>query len=173
MSVYWDILYQVQAQIRSQVDLTGVNDIPAIPDAAVVIRRQQTGTDSHDWYHDEAKPGIVISPSRVINIPPDGGDNCDDDVWYPVMLQIIDNDSERANEDRIKAWTKWLENLRKYFSCGNLRNEVFTSAGYVDLVLVDQIALLDERQYVMSRYCVFALALRVKSRESHDPNGRV
>lgn len=173
MSVYWSILSEVQDQLRNRVELPSHANIPQITREAIVIRPCPTGEDSKDWLANEKKPGIVISPGKTIRIPPEGGNSCNDDVYYPVLIQLIDSDQDRSNENRLQAWLIWLEAIRKYFSCGNLRNEVFSTPGYVDLALMSQVDLLNSKMFTISRFAMFYLGLEVISREPHSTNGRV
>lgn len=171
MSVYYDILQQVKSQIISQSLLPAVGDLQAIPDSHVQIWMAPAINVGKEKWQDAPTPGLLISPSRTINVPPSSGTVGRDDVHYPVLLQITSREVSRDEGDRIAQILQWSENLRKYFNQQNLRLEVYDSDGYVDISFVPKQDILDERLFGVHHMCVSYLPLTFISREPRNSNG--
>jgi len=57
-------------------------------------------------------PGLVITPPKSVRAPSMMGTNKRDDVIYPVLIQLVDNDgTERYNN--LPSYLRWLEQIRR------------------------------------------------------------
>jgi len=175
VSVYKNILDAIKSQLQTYVTLTGVNGTDSIRDEAIVIRTPRYNSDSrsHEWYASEETPGILIIPGRRVRRPPGEGNNCQDDVHYPVMIQIVDRSQQRYDEDKVASWLLWHENIAKYFNHNNLRNAVFDTSGYVNRVTLPDHDFDDPQRFLLHDLCVSYLFLDVVSREPRNSNGLV
>lgn len=173
MSVFKDILDAIQSQLRNYVTLTGVNGIPAIDNESIVIRTPSyvEKDRKYDWTLNVQTPGILIIPGRKIRRPPSEGTNESDDVYYPVMIQIVDKSQQQYHEDRVASWLQWNENIAKYLNHNNLRNAVFSEDGYVNRVVVPEHDLEDRHRFIHHDLCVQYLFVEVISREKRDTTG--
>lgn len=157
------VLYLIVQNIRKIIiercNLEGLGDTPRIESSSVVIRGPQYSGQN------EEMPGIVITWGLTADIPASGGDNCTQDVHYVVLIQIIDKQQGKYELSRIRSHIAWAERIRKVFNAQNLRNEVFDSRGYVDLALVENVKMLDERAFKLDSRCVQAIPVKVISRE--------
>lgn len=173
--VYWDILESVRTQLVSgNVDLTGEGDCEDIDSASVVIRNNPV-LAGDPWNTDETTPGILIIPSWKVrsNVAPYIGNIGEDDIRYPFAIQVIDDSEQsRYEEDQLKSWIKWSQKIRQYLLRQNLRNEVFDSDGYVDVV-VEPMQGFDEREFVRHNNTVFAMVFEAISREPRNAAGSV
>lgn len=171
MSVYFDILTSCETGLKNDVNLTGINGMPGIDDSAIVLRLQSFGSDSKQWASNELLPGIVISPGRHVSRPPQEGTNQTDDAHYLVNFQIVDHEQDRLERDRLNTWTTWMERIAKYFHHSNLKLNVFSSAGYVNRVVIPEISPFDERMFAIHQRCVMAHVIDVVAREPRDATG--
>jgi hypothetical protein len=57
-------------------------------------------------------PGLVITPPKTIRAPAEAGTNHQDDVFYAVMVQLIDTDGQERFEG-LSSYTKWLQQIRR------------------------------------------------------------
>lgn len=171
-SVYWSILAAIQSQLRSNVAFTTFGSVRGIPSENIVIRMAPVYArkdDSTVW--NVPKPGIVISPARTIQVQTKGGSWNVDDVRYPVLIQVVDGEMSGYDEARCRAWTKWLEQIRKYLCHGNLKLAVFDGRGFVNIVYTPTTDVLDDRMFYLHGSCVGFLSVVAESLEPRDPLG--
>lgn len=167
--VYFDILSAVRTQIRA-LTLSGVGSTPSVANEAIVLQNLPYGAE--DAYDSNAMvPGVIISPALSVELDIEAGNNCEDDVQYPVIIQIIDHCQDRSDEDRLHSWLKWAQQIRRYLNHQNLQLAVHDSEGYVDTAFVDSVSALDQKKYVLEKRCVQAIKVIVIAREPRDENG--
>jgi len=83
-----------------------------------IVFRKTTAKVKREGYEDNSEldtPGLVVSETRSTDMPPSQGDN-ERDLWhYFVLIQLIDSDVW-DNQDRIRTWDKWIEQIASYFN---------------------------------------------------------
>jgi hypothetical protein len=168
---FYNILHAIRRQIIEHVDLTGVGDVGGIPEDRVLLWIPEILHSGKEKRQTVPAPGIVISPGRAIQHDPFQGENEQDDVEFPVVIQIVDRESQVFNDNRIHAFLKWEQNVRQHFIYANLRNEVFDSDGYVDLVYLRSSNTLDERLFGYHHQMIMNIHLGVKSRGGRSSEG--
>lgn len=171
-AVFWEILVAIRDQLRTNVAFTSFGSVKGIPPENIVIRMAPPYAkrdDSNLWA--VAKPGIVICPARTIKVETAGGTFSLDDVHYPVLIQVVDNEMSGYDEMRCRAWLKWLEQARKYLCHGNLKLAVFQDKGHVNILYCPATEVLDDRLFYVHGSCVGLLSVIAESRERRDPQG--
>ena len=176
-SVFMDVLSQVEKQIKERVSLIGVGDYGAVPRDNILIRSREIGADEDGggYQSEDQIPGVIISPSRKVDVPPDGGENCEDLIIYFVSIQVVDSSYTRYHKDQLDSWLLWVQNLRRYFNHGNLRLTIDSTKGRLIKVLVpeqNRVDPLDKEMFYVSRLCVGAIPLEVHVLEPRDSEGR-
>lgn len=169
--VYYDILIAVRDQVISQNLMPSVDGVKAVPEPHIQIWMAPALNVGKEKWQDAPTPGLLISPSRTVRVPPGAGTTSFDDVHYPVLLQIVDREVTRDSLERIKALLTWSENLRKYFNQQNLRLAVYGSGGTVDIGYISSQDILDERLFGFHHQCLSYIPLTYISREPRDQNG--
>lgn len=173
MSVFYDLLVNLQRQLREHVDLTGEGNSARIRPEAIVLRHAPFDTDKKGWSTNEETPGILVSPGRTISVDESAGDNERDMILYPVSIQIIDGgETGRMDQRCLESWLKWQENIRKYLNQQNLRKSVWDDAGYVSLCTMPQQEQINTQLFAVHDRCVFASFARFHSLESRNLQGR-
>lgn len=167
--VYWRILEQIQRSLQDIPDLTGMDDHPNIRESAIVIRRAPVG--AKEWDTDEAMPGLILSPGRTVKIPLSEGDINTQRIFYPVLIQILDESDDRFSESQMKSQMKWADAVLDFLNLSNLQNKVFSPRGYADFAFIEDQDVFDERMWMLHRRCVFAMAMNVVVSRSVDARG--
>lgn len=165
-SVFYRILRAIRETIVTHMDLSALGNCASISRDAVVFRPAAYGVGNN-----EVLPGIVISYGAAVQVDSSAGTNNQDDIGYYVLLQVIDRQHSRYDEDKTRSYLAWGERLRKLFNHQNLQNLVFDSRGYVDLSLVENMKVMDEQGFKVSGMCIQAVPVKVISRESRNTAG--
>lgn len=167
-SVLWTCLCAIKDIITEQFDRSAFGSVKEIATDDIVF--SESMVDGSEYW---ATPGIVITWGIGPKIPVSGGNNCNSDVTYTVLLQVIDKCSGQYEDSRIRAHLAWAERLRKLFDNQNLRNTVFDDPGFVDMAYVDSVENIDIKQFRISSLCVQAIPVKIVSREKRDPKGSI
>lgn len=171
-AVFWSILVAIRDQLRTNVAFTTFGQVRGIPPENVQIRMAPAYArrdDSTIW--SVPKPGVIVTPARSLKVQTTGGGWNVDDVSYPVLIQVVDGETSSYDEDRCRAWLKWLEQIRKYLCHSNLKLAVFEDRGFVDILYAPSTDVLDERLFYVHGSCVGLLNIVAVSREGRDPLG--
>lgn len=174
---FFNVLLEVQSQIIQFVDLSGVgsgpNAIEGIKDEHIVIELVPLIHSGKERRNNALTPGVVIVPGHSIRSDPSSGENNRDDIDLPISIQIVDRELSTGNIDRIHAVLKWEQNIRQHFNNQNLRKEVFDSDGYVDLVYIPSVDIVDERLFGHHHQMVMSINLIAKSRGARSAEGSI
>lgn len=154
-----------------QRTLKGMSFVPehkdpcgAIKGDAIVIRKPLMASK-----HNEAAvpqiltPGLVITPPRTISCPEDIGTNLRDDLWYPILVQLVDTDSWERDQN-LRTYLTWVEKIRKAFNCHSFTDipvEIGCGNGYAATTDV-----VDEKLWVKEAKFVSGVAVLIRSRET-------
>lgn len=158
-STLYNILFAVRDAIRG-MSLTG------IPKASVVVTKRPTNEPKD--LPSEKYPCILVAPFGPETIDPAGGTNQRDDINYPVLVAILDNNQQAiahgtaedvgSNLDQI---LQWRETIRKGFHLSRL-----TGIDSVYQIQVQPQQIIDLGAWDSRRLTASALLLRVFSRET-------
>jgi hypothetical protein len=169
-AVYWDILVAMRDQLRA-IGFPAFGDVAGIPPEHIQIRMpppHQNKKSDKPTILEELTPGILLTPARSVNTQVKGGSWNLDEVMYSVLIQLIDREPSRFDEMRMRAWLKWLEQIRKYFSHGNLKLAVFQGKGFVDITYCPEISVLDPKLFYVYDLCIGMIQVTAQSLEPRD-----
>jgi hypothetical protein len=169
----WDALERIRDDIRQRITFEQFGQVPVPLPRNVVIRYVPygSGPEGADW--SENVPAIVITPPKRVGIH--GELNCSDDFIFPVLVQIVDNNHELANEFTMQSWMRWMEQISRYFSEGNLRglrSSVSEEDWHTLRVELGDQNWIERKGFALYRNAVSALVISVQIRMSRDPAGR-
>jgi hypothetical protein len=169
----WDALDRIRDDIRERIVFDQFGKVPVPRRENVVIRYVPygSGPEGADW--SENVPAIVITPPKRTGIHLEL--NCSDDFTFPVLVQLVDNNHELANEDVMKSWMRWSEQISRYFSESNLRglrSSVSEEDWHVLRVELGDQNWIERKGFSLYRNAVSALVISVQIRMSRDPAGR-
>ena len=82
-NIQYSVATTIQSTLRNSVTLTSSdNEVNAIASAAIVVRKMALREREYEVGHEaEAKPGILIVPTKWRS-PPEAGNDQKDDVYY-------------------------------------------------------------------------------------------
>jgi len=167
-SVLWQLLTDSQTGLRTDLSFVAQGTDPAqtIASAAIQIQKHpvqsQVGTDK-DRLRFELTPGLIISPPKIVHRPITEGTNLRDDVYYPILIQLIDKDNQERLTN-LRTYTKWLEQIAKYFH-NQGRANVLTTDGQVNIAGASQTFVVDRKMWFRERLFVGGVIVNFKSRE--------
>ena len=164
-AVFWQILEAVQTLLRSLTfSAQGSDSVATIEDSAIVIRKLKHGDpDKDERKRDERTPGWIISPGSRISRPPEAGTNIRDDVYYPVLAQLIDKDNFKR-ENNLQSYLKWLEQAAKVIHSQPM-SDVQSAEGIVDIAHAVVTDTVDESMWVKHKQFVGGVEIVAVSRE--------
>lgn len=167
------ILTQCVAQAQDNIDLTGVGEAPAIPDAHVLGYVVPYKKEERQRFQIQQVPALVFSVTRNVRVPAAGGDNCRYVAFYTVLAQILHTDHSLHTSDISSSVMQWEYRIRNYFHMGNLRTSA-DSAGnwYVTLSPVQDVDIYNEKLFHVFDNAVALIPITFKSNEAHG-TGRV
>lgn len=170
----WEILTECVSQAQSQIDLTGESATVGILNEHVMSVVVPYSRDSRSRFAITPRPALVFTAPRSVSSPASAGNNCEDYVFYVVLAQILHTELSLHTSTNTQNILKWEYNVRRYFSMGNLRNEVFDTEGRVTLATIPQnVDVFNEKIFHVFDDCVAAIPIAFKCIEPHDADGRV
>lgn len=160
---------------RMEFTAIGGEDIGTIDPEAIVIRKTMRQTaEGEEGFSQEQTPGLIITLPKHIHRPANEGDNCDDDVYYDMLVQIIDEQDD--DEEGLRTYSRWSEDIAKTFSRSSLDDidgnpQVWDADGYVDIGYSTQIDLFDETMHNRHGMAVCGVLVRLLSEETNTIAG--
>lgn len=148
-AVLWQILEAIQTGLQDDLSFVaqGTDSVKTIQDSSIVIRKAATRQREYELYEkDEVRPGIIISPGKKVVRNPEEGTNERDYVRYYVLCQIVDGDGFHK-ETNLKSYTKWQEQIAKYFNAQPLLT-VQNAEGTVEIGHAYETEVVDETLFV-------------------------
>lgn len=105
---------ELQAVLRSLVFASEVGDYCALipPENIVIWKPLLAMRDAEENLSHVSLPGLVITPPMRISAPAMAGTNDRDDVFYPILVQLVASDGQ----DRVaglSTYLRWLEQIRR------------------------------------------------------------
>lgn len=108
------ILEEVEARLKS------MEFLPEPGDGCAPIQHSNIHVWQQCWAMKEGEetkpqcntPGLVITPPKMVTASADLGTNVRDDVMYPVLIQLIDNDGQERYRN-MPSYLRWLEKIRR------------------------------------------------------------
>lgn len=166
-AVFWQILEAVRDAIQDDITLTiqGTDSVGTVQDEAIVIRKiLGRQIQNAVWESEELRPGVLICPANKVIRNPEEGTNQSDDVRYYVLCQIIDGD-DFQNEDNLRSYLKWQEQIAKLFNAQPLL-DVQAVEGCVNIGHAIETDVVDENLFVRHRDFVGGVMIEFISREN-------
>lgn len=165
MSACWDYMEYIQKRLRNmEFTPEGKDPCGGIRGDAIVIRKPQFAAklDEGSLPH-IVTPGLVITPPKTISAPAELGTNNRDDIWYPILVQLVDTDGNER-EQNLRTYLKWTEKIRKAFHCHSITDvPVEVGCGNSYATSTDTV---DEKLWVREQKFVSGVVVAVRSRET-------
>lgn len=129
LSLHMQLMECIQAVIVS-LDLVG------IPNGGVLIQKRLSDQEKYLLASPNNYPVILIAPETE-TINPNGGTNVEDDIGYPVVIAILDDDNQdqELNFDRDLLWREEIiRNLHNHRAAGivAIRRLIVTPGPIID-----------------------------------------
>ncbi len=159
-SLQWQVFDRIVQDLKTRVTFTGFGRCRGISPESIVGRYMGYGEQADEIEFSKNLPGIIVSPPKRVMVLREF--NTKDTIQYPFLIQICDRDYNRYSRDRMRSWMKWQEQIRQYFSEGNLRG----LAG-VNRVTIDQ-RWMNRKLFKLMRNHVSAHVVVVECWESRD-----
>lgn len=120
-NLQYSIATTIQSTLQNSVTLTSLDgEVNDIADAAIVVRKMALREREYEIGQlAEAKPGILIVPTKWRS-PPEAGNDQKDDVFYDYDIIIINQDNWQRVEG-LDTYCQWQQNIRHYFNEGHSR----------------------------------------------------
>lgn len=165
MSACWDYMLSIQRTLKGMQFLAVEGDsCGAIKAEGIVVRKPLMATKiDEDALPHVITPGLVITPPKTISSPPELGTNLRDDIWYPILIQVVDTDGQ----DRLKglaSYLDWTQRIRKAFHCHTFLDiPVDVGCGHSYATSVD---VVDEKRWTREAKFISGVVVAVRSRET-------
>lgn len=165
MSACWDYMESMQRTLRAmQFQPVGQDACGTIKAEGIVIRKPlMASKDTEAALPQVITPGLVISPPKTISAPAELGTNARDDIWYPILIQLVDTDGyERLRG--LASYLDWIERIRKAFHCHTFTDipvDVGCAHSYATTTDV-----VDEKRWTREAKFISGVAVAVRSRET-------
>lgn len=153
-AILWQVMENMQKVMREEMSFGPAGNDQSLPiDARNIMIRKDAGVE-----HGLDYPAIVITPARRMNVNPAAGTNVRDDYPYPVLVQILDRDSNTPDEN-LRTHLKWREQIARSFQQQKLDDvsEVYISA-------VTEVDYVDARLWKRHDYFVGGVECRFMAR---------
>lgn len=162
MSACWDYMKYIQRRLREMnFPAEGTDPCGSIKSDAIVIQKQLSKGGEEKLPH-LLTPGLVITPPKTITSPPEAGTNARDDIFYPILIQIVDTDGTERLQN-LETYLAWIERIRKAFHCHSITDvppEMGCANSYV--ASADTV---DEKRWAKEGKYVAGVVVLVRSRE--------
>ena len=166
-SVCWQVMQSMQRTLQSMsFTPQGRDQCSSIKSQNIVIRKVSAGAKADETKNlaNVEKPGIVIVQPKATRRPTNMGDNQLSWVIYPILVQIIDNDSADrvANQE---TYLKWQQQVARAFDCHDYTDiDASVSCAYS---FVQETDTVDEKLWARSPgVMVAAVVVLVYSKET-------
>lgn len=171
-SILWQILEKTQERLRNLNFVAQPGDsIGKIDMQAIVIRKMRNvgrrQQPDNEFDVQEAMPGILITPGETYGTrPPEAGTNSNDDVTYPVLIQIIArDDGDRVAQSNLRTLTKWMELIARAFQNSDFEGTITGSQGQVYIGYANQTFAPDPSIFTVHQRFQCGVACSFLSRE--------
>lgn len=134
--------------------------------AAIVLRKNDPSHPKEVFAENEQKPGILVILGSGYGSPWEQGNTTDEDVYYEILLQIIDKDGSDRRR-KLRTHLKWQNQISRRLNQASLVEDI----DEVCLGHVNQVETIDTRKWVRHESFVAGIMSRWLSRESNDTDG--
>jgi hypothetical protein len=165
MSACLEYMLSMQRTLRSMQFLPVDQDACGpVKSEGIVIRKPLMSTKPGEGALPHViTPGLVITAPKTISAPAELGTNERDDIWYPILVQIVDTDGQ----ERLKgmaSYLEWAQKIRKAFHCHSFTDipvEIGCGHSYAT-----QIDVVDEKRWTKEMKWITGVVVAVRSRET-------
>lgn len=165
MSALWDFMQYIQSRLKAMQFLPEGNDpCGPIKADAIVIRKSMFAAKPPEASLPHIQtPGLVITPPKTISSPAEEGTNLRDDIFYPILIQLVDTDGQERQQN-LASYLAWIERIRKAFHCHSLES-IPADVGCANSYAVST-DVVDEKLWQREAKFVSGVVVLVRSRET-------
>lgn len=164
MSACWEFVSYIHRRLKAMsFPAEGSDPCGPIKADAIVIYKTLMAKKGEQSLPHVMTPGLVVTPPKTISAPVEAGTNNRDDIFYPILVQLVDTDGNERVQN-LQSYLAWLERIRKAFHCHSLTDipvEVGCANSYASIT-----DTVDEKLWNQHGKFVGGVVVTVRSRET-------
>lgn len=162
----WKLGVRIVTELRGMAFDGRGEQCRSISPAGIVLRKNDPSHPNEVFAENEIKPGILVILGTAYASPWEEGNTSDEDIYYSILLQIIDSDPKDRRR-KLRTHLKWMNQIARRLNQASLVDDI----DEICLGHVHQVETIDAKRWARHEHFVCGVYSRWLSRESNDTDG--